>query len=120
MFTCSLLCDILAWWTISINDRPFLKMKCFSASNSNKVFIYGNRLLPGHGGVRKTYVVFSFFFFFFTEMDLHKQRASVCSICAAKDVLPENPRSVHYNNLGCKLAFGLSERAPSFVLLFLF
>ena len=54
--TCSLLCDILAWWTISINDRPFLKMKCFSASNSNKVFIYGNRLLPGHGGVRKTYV----------------------------------------------------------------
>ena len=31
-------------------------------------------------------------------MDLHKQRlASVCSICAAKDVL-ENPHSVHAVN----------------------
>ena len=37
-------------------------------------------------------------FLFFAEMDLHKQRlASVCSICAAEDVL-ENPRSVHAVN----------------------
>ena len=74
-------------------------MKCFSASNSNKVFIYGNRLsIAGSWRCTENLSSFPFFFFFFAEMDLHKRRlASVCSIYAAKDVL-ENPRSVHAVN----------------------